>query len=219
MGAGDGQEQPLTVVRPISVLAVDDHPLLLDGIHAALEDQPDMRLVAVAADGQAGIDAYRRHRPDVTLMDLQMPGLGGLDSLRAIRQEFPNARIVVLTTYRGDVQVMDALKSGAAGFLLKGMLRKELRNTIRAVFSGQRVIPPEVAAELAEHAGADVITIREVEVLRCVARGESNLEAAEHLHISETTVKAHLKSIFTKLDAKDRTHAVMLALKRGILQV
>src|SRR5262245_40974832 len=133
MGASD-EEQPLSVVRPITVLAVDDHPLLLDGIHAALEDQPDMRLVAVASDGQSGIDAYRRHRPDVTLMDLQMPGLGGLETLRAIRQEFPQARIVVLTTYRGDVQVLDALKSGASGFLLKGTLRKELRTTIRAVF-------------------------------------------------------------------------------------
>lgn len=216
---GQSDEQPLPVVRPISVLAVDDHPLLLDGIEAALAGHPDMRLVAVASDGQAGIDAYRRHRPDVTLMDLQMPGLSGLEALRAIRQDSPNARVVVLTTYRRDVQVLEALKSGAAGFLLKGMLRKELRATIRAVFAGQRVISPEAAVELAEYAGASVLTAREIEVLKGVARGEANHEIAERLHITETTVKAHLKSIFSKLDVKDRTHAVMMALKRGILQV
>jgi len=203
----------------ITVLAVDDHPLLLDGIGAALTDQPDMELVAVASDGRLAIEAYRRHRPDVTLMDLQMPGIGGLEALQTIRAEFPEARIVVLTTYRGDVQVISALKSGAAGFLLKGMLRKDLRDTIRAVHAGKRVIPPDVAVELAEHAGDGVISAREIEVLKCVARGESNNEIAIHLHIAETTVKAHMKNILLKLDAKDRTHAVMVALKRGILQV
>jgi len=203
----------------ITVLAVDDHPLLLDGIGAALTDQPDMELVAVASDGRLAIEAYRRHRPDVTLMDLQMPGIGGLEALQTIRAEFPEARIVVLTTYRGDVQVISALKSGAAGFLLKGMLRKDLRDTIRAVHAGKRVIPPDVAVELAEHAGDGVISAREIEVLKCVARGESNNEIAVHLHIAETTVKAHMKNILLKLDAKDRTHAVMVALKRGILQV
>jgi len=203
----------------ITVLAVDDHPLLLDGIGAALADQPDMELVAVASDGQLGIDAFRRHRPDVTLMDLQMPGVGGLEALQTIRREFPEARIVVLTTYRGDVQVMSALKSGAAGFLLKGMLRKDLRDTIRAVHAGHRVIPAEVAVELAEHAGEGALSTREIEVLKCVARGEANHEIAVRLHIAETTVKAHMKNILSKLDAKDRTHAVMVALKRGILQV
>ena len=203
----------------ITVLAVDDHPLLLDGIGAALTDQPDMELVAVASDGRLAIEAYRRHRPDVTLMDLQMPGIGGLEALQTIRAEFPEACIVVLTTYRGDVQVISALKSGAAGFLLKGMLRKDLRDTIRAVHAGKRVIPPDVAVELAEHAGDGVISAREIEVLKCVARGESNNEIAVHLHIAETTVKAHMKNILLKLDAKDRTHAVMVALKRGILQV
>jgi len=203
----------------ITVLAADDHPLLLDGIGAALTDQPDMELVAVASDGRLAIEAYRRHRPDVTLMDLQMPGIGGLEALQTIRAEFPEARIVVLTTYRGDVQVISALKSGAAGFLLKGMLRKDLRDTIRAVHAGKRVIPPDVAVELAEHAGDGVISAREIEVLKCVARGESNNEIAVHLHIAETTVKAHMKNILLKLDAKDRTHAVMVALKRGILQV
>jgi len=205
--------------KSICVLAVDDHPLLLDGITAALSGRNDMKLVAVAADGQAGIEAYRRHRPDVTLMDLQMPGVNGLEALRAIRHEDAEARIVMLTTYRGDVQVMSALKSGACGFLLKGMLRKELHETIRAVHAGQRVIPPEVALELAEHAGAGVLSSREVEVLKCVARGDSNREIAMQLHVTEDTVKGHTKSIFVKLDAKDRTHAVMKALKRGILQV
>ena len=212
-----GQEQ--SGGRRISVLAVDDHPLLLDGIKAALSDQQDMELVAVAADGQTGIEAYRRYLPDVTLMDLQMPGVNGLEALRAIRQKHPEARVVMLTTYRGDVQVMSALKSGASGFLLKGMLRKELRETIRAVHAGQRVIPTEVAIELAEHAGSGLLSSREIEVLKCVARGEGNREIAMQLHITEDTVKAHLKSIFTKLNAKDRTHAVMVALKRGILQV
>lgn len=203
----------------ITVLAVDDHPLLLDGIGAALADQPDMELVAVASDGQLGIDAFRRHRPDVTLMDLQMPGVGGLEAMQTIRREFPEARIVVLTTYRGDVQVMSALKCGAAGFLLKGMLRKDLRDTIRAVHAGHRVIPAEVAMELAEHAGEGALSAREIEVLKCVARGEANHEIAVRLHIAETTVKAHMKNILSKLDANDRTHAVMVALKRGILQV
>ena len=203
----------------INVLAVDDHPLLLDGISAALADQPDMALVAVAADGPAGVEAFRRYRPDVTLMDLQMPGMSGLEALRIIREEYPQARVVVLTTYRGDVQVRSALQSGASGFLLKGMLRKDLRETIRAVHAGQRVIPAEVAIELAEHADAEVLSPREIEVLRFVARGDANREIADQLRITEDTVKYHMKSILSKLDAKDRTHAVMLALKRGIIQV
>jgi DNA-binding NarL/FixJ family response regulator len=152
-------------------------------------------------------------------MDLQMPGMSGLEALRIIRQEYPDARIVVLTTYRGDVQVRSALQSGASGFLLKGMLRKDLRETIRAVHAGQRVIPAEVAIELAEHADAGVLSAREIEVLRCVARGDANREIADQLRITEDTVKYHMKSILSKLEAKDRTHAVMLALKRGILQV
>ena len=203
----------------INVLAVDDHPLLLDGISAALADQPDMALVAVAADGPAGVEAFRRYRPDVTLMDLQMPGMSGLEALRIIREEYPQARVVVLTTYRGDVQVRSALQSGASGFLLKGMLRKDLRETIRAVHAGQRVIPAEVAIELAEHADAEVLSPREIEVLRFVARGDANREIADQLRVTEDTVKYHMKSILSKLDAKDRTHAVMLALKRGIIQV
>ena len=205
--------------RPITVLAVDDHPLLRDGIATALSNEPDMTLVAEAADGRAGVEAYRKFRPDVTLMDLQMPGMGGLEALHIIHQEDPNARVLVLTTYKGDAQVLSALKSGASGFLLKGTLRKELREAIRAVHAGQRVIPPEVAMELAEYAGESTLSAREVQVLKGVARGNSNREIADQLSITEDTVKAHMKSILLKLGAKDRTHAVMVALKRGILEV
>lgn len=203
----------------ITVLAVDDHPLLLDGIGAALNEQPDMKLIAQAADGHEAIEQFRQHQPDVTLMDLQMPRMGGLDALRCILREWPDARIVVLTTYRGDAQVMSALKSGARGFILKGMLRKELRETIRAVHAGQRVMPPELVIELAQHAGEEPLSLREMQVLKELARGNANREIAEILNVTEGTVKAHMKSILAKLGAKDRTHAVLLALKRGILEV
>jgi two-component system, NarL family, response regulator len=209
------EEKPIS---RISVLAADDHPLLRDGIAVALADQPDMVLVAEAEDGLEAVEQYRKHRPDVTLMDLQMPKLGGLEAMREILRESPEARVVVLTTYRGDVQVASAIKSGARGFLLKGMLRKELRETIRIVHSGRRVLPPELALELAQHAGESALSPREVEVLKWVARGSSNREIAARLHVSGDTVKAHMKSILAKLEAKDRTHAVMLALKRGILE-
>jgi len=207
------------ISRPITVLAVDDHPLLRDGIAAALSNESDMRLVAEASDGPAAIEAFEQHQPDVTLMDLQMPGMSGLEALRIIRQSHPQARIVVLTTYRKDVQAMAALKAGASGFLLKGLLRKELRDTIRAVHAGRRVIPPEVAIDLAEHAGENELSAREIQVLKGVARGSSNREIAVALEVAEDTVKAHMKNILSKLDAKDRTHAVMIALKRGILEV
>lgn len=203
----------------ITVLTVDDHPLLRDGIAAALADQPDMKVVAEAEDGDRAIEQFREHRPDVTLMDLQMPGMGGLKALRYILRESPEARIVVLTTYRGDAQVMSALKSGARGFLLKGMLRKELRDTIRAVHAGGRVMPPELALELAQHAGEEALSPRELQVLRELARGNANREIAEILNVTEGTVKAHMKSILLKLGAKDRTHAALLALKRGLLEV
>lgn len=203
----------------ITVLAVDDHPLLLDGIGVALADQPDMKLVAEAMDGHAAIEQFRKHQPDVTLMDLQMPKMGGLDALRSILTEWPEARIVVLTTYRGDAQVLSALKSGARGFILKGMLRKELRETIRAVYAGRRVMPPELAIELAQHAGEEALTSREMQVLKELARGNANREIAAILNVTEGTVKAHMKGIIAKLGAKDRTHAVLLALKRGILEV
>lgn len=203
----------------ITVLAVDDHPLLLDGIGVALADQPDIKLVAEATDGHAAIEQFRKHQPDVTLMDLQMPKMGGLDALRSILTEWPEARIVVLTTYRGDAQVLSALKSGARGFILKGMLRKELRETIRAVYAGRRVMPPELAFELAQHAGEEALSPREMQVLKELARGNANREIAAILNVTEGTVKAHMKSIIAKLDAKDRTHAVLIALKRGILEV
>lgn len=203
----------------ITVLAVDDHPLLLDGIGVALADQPDIKLVAEATDGHAAIEQFRKHQPDVTLMDLQMPKMGGLDALRSILTEWPEARIVVLTTYRGDAQVLSALKSGARGFILKGMLRKELRETIRAVYAGRRVMPPELAFELAQHAGEEALSPREMQVLKELARGNANREIAAILNVTEGTVKAHMKSIIAKLGAKDRTHAVLLALKRGILEV
>jgi DNA-binding NarL/FixJ family response regulator len=205
-------------MRPITVLAVDDHPLLRDGIASALADQPDMMLVAQAEDGHSGIAAFRNHRPDVTLMDLQMPDMSGLEAMQIIRQEFPQARVIMLTTYRGDAQIASALRNGANGFLLKGMLRKELRDSIRAVQSGRRVIPPDVATELAQHMSDDDLSERELEVLMTVARGNANKVIGAELGISEDTVKAHMKSILAKLGANDRTHAVVLAVKRGIIQ-
>jgi DNA-binding NarL/FixJ family response regulator len=206
-------------LRPITVLAVDDHPLLRDGIASALADQPDMVLVAQAADGYSGIAAFRKHRPDVTLMDLQMPDMSGLEAMRIIRKEFPEARVIVLTTYRGDAQIASALRSGANGFLLKGMLRKELRDSIRTVHAGRNVIPPDVAVELAQHLTDDDLSERELEVLTSAARGNANKKIGAELGISEDTVKAHMKSILAKLGAKDRTHAVVVAAKRGIIQL
>ncbi|MCR6661623.1 MAG: response regulator transcription factor [Luteimonas sp.] len=211
--------QPDETPNPITVMAVDDHPLLLDGIKAALSEQPDMELVAEAMNGREAVDLFGVHRPDVTLMDLQMPDMGGLDALREILGEWPDARIVVLTTYRGDAQALSALKSGARGFMLKGMMRKDLRDTIRAVHAGRRVIPTEIAMELAQHTGEDCLSPREMQVLKELARGNANREIAESLNVTEGTVKAHMKSIMAKLGAKDRTHAVLIALKRGILEV
>lgn len=205
--------------RPITVLVVDDHPLLREGVAAALAGEKDMRLVADAADGHAAIEQYRTFRPDVTLMDLQMPGMGGIDAMRAIRAEFPDARILMLTTYKGDVQVTNALRYGASGFLLKASLRKELRDAIRAVHAGHRVIAPDVAISLAQHLGDDMLTERELEVLRIAALGRSNKRIGAELGISEDTVKVHMKNILSKLDASDRTHAVVTALKRGIIDI
>lgn len=205
--------------RRIRVLSVDDHLLLREGLAAVLEGQPDMTLVGQAANGREGIEMFRQHRPDVTLMDLRMPDMSGIKAIAAIRAEFPAARIIVLTTYPGDVQAVEALRAGAAGYLLKNMLRKELLETIRAIHCGKRHVDPEIAMDIAEHSADDVLTEREVEVLRRVAGGKSNKLIAAELTISESTVKAHLKSILPKLDASGRTHAVMIALKRGILDV
>lgn len=201
----------------IRVLCVDDHPLVRDGIAFALQAERDMELVGEATNGREAVVAFRQQRPDVTLMDLQMPQMNGIEAILAIRKEFPRARIVVLTTYSGDVQATRALEAGAVGYLLKSMLRTELIDTIRGVHAGQRRIPREIADEIAEHIGADALSARETEVLRVVAAGCSNKIVADKLAISEETVKGHIKSVLAKLCANDRTHAVMIAMKRGFL--
>lgn len=193
--------------------------MLREGIAAVIAGQQDMVLIAEAATGREAIERFREHRPDVTLMDLQMPEMSGIDAIVAIRSEFPGARIVVLTTYTGDAQAVRAFQAGASGYLLKSMLRKELLDTIRAVYAGKRRIPPEIAAEIAEHHTDDALTEREIEVLRLVAAGNSNKIVAAELAISEETVKAHMRSILSKLAANDRTHAVTIALKRGIIDI
>jgi DNA-binding NarL/FixJ family response regulator len=204
---------------PIKVLAVDDHPLVREGIGAILASEPDIALVAEAANGREAIECFRTHRPDVTLMDLQMPQMSGFDAMIKIREEFPSARIIVLTTYQGDIQALRAIKAGAAGYLLKSMVRKELAGTIRTVHAGKRHIPPEIAVELAEHVADDALSPREIQVLRLVALGNSNKEIAAQLAIVDETVKAHMKNILSKLGANDRTHAVTIATTRGFLDV
>jgi len=203
----------------IRILLADDHPLLRDGVAGLVADQTDMELVGEACSGREAIEQFRKHRPDVTLMDLQMPEMNGIDAILAIRGEFPEARIVVLTTYTGDVQIVRALKAGAQAYLLKSMLRRELLDTIRAVHKGQRQIPLEVAAQLAEHTADDSLTSREIEVLRLIAAGKANKLVASDLSITEGTVKGHVKSILSKLGASDRTHAVTIALTRGIIEL
>jgi DNA-binding NarL/FixJ family response regulator len=204
---------------PIRVLMVDDHPLMREGVAAVLEGQSDMTVAGEASNGSEAVERYRALRPDVTLMDLQMPGMNGIDAIRAIRREFPEARIIVLTTYDGDILASRALKAGAAGYLLKSMLRRDLVDTIRVVHSGKRRIPPEIAQSLAEHQADDLLTEREIDVLQLVAAGRSNKIVADELSISEETVKSHMKSIMSKLAANDRTHAVTIAMKRGILSL
>jgi DNA-binding NarL/FixJ family response regulator len=206
-------------VAVIRVLTVDDHPLMMAGIAGEINAQPDMRVVAEATDGAQGIVCFREHRPDVTLMDIRMPNVSGLDAVSAIRREFPAARIVVLTTVGGDMHALRAFKAGAVGYLLKNMLRKDLIDTIRHVHAGKKRIPPEIAKELAEHSMDNTLTSRELDVLRAVAQGNSNGGIASALSISEHTVKNHIKSIFSKLGATDRTHAVMIGLKRGFIDL
>ena len=203
----------------IRILCVDDHPLLREGIAALLEAPDDMALVAEASNGAEALDRFREHRPDITLMDLQMPVMTGLHAIQAIRSEFSDARIIVLTTHAGDVQISRALKAGARAYLLKGLLRKELLETIRAVHTGQKRLSPEVAAEIAEHATDDAVTPREIEVLRLAAGGNSNKEIGERLSLTEETVKSHIRSILAKLGANDRAHAVAIGLKRGIFDL
>lgn len=202
---------------PIRVLAADDHPLLREGIAALIGTQPDMQLVAEAATGRETIERFREVKPDVTLLDIQMPEMSGIDALIAIRSEFPNAKVIILTTYGGDVLAERAIKAGAYAYVLKGLVRKDLLETIRVVHAGKKRIHPEVASELAAHVGEETLTDREIEVLRLVAAGNSNKEIGDKLDITEHTAKAHLKRIVAKLGANDRTHAVSLALSRGFL--
>ena len=203
----------------IRVLSVDDHALLRGGIAALIGNQTDMAVVAEACNGREALEQFRAHRPDITLMDLQMPGMSGIDAISAIRAEFPDARIIILTTHAGDVQVSRALKAGARAYLLKGSLRNELLETIRAVHSGQKRVSSEVAAEIAEHSADDSLTPREVDVLRLVAKGNANKEVAAQLSLTEETVKSHVRNILSKLQASDRTHAVAIAVKRGIIDL
>jgi len=203
----------------IRILAVDDHPVFRQGIAGLVEGQADMTLVGEASNGREALQQFRAHQPDVTLMDLQMPEMNGLDALIAIRGEFPEARIIVLTTYTGDMQVLRAIKAGARAYLLKNTLHKELVDTIRAVHAGKKYISSEASFELAEHASDDVLTPAEVRVLRLIAEGNANKEIAAQLSVSEDTVKSQVRNILSKLGAKDRTHAAMIGLKRGIIEI
>ena len=205
--------------RPISVLIVDDHPMLRTGLAEAIASQPDMRVAGEAGNGQEAVEQFLTLRPDVTVMDIAMPGMGGVEALIEIRRDCPQARIIMLTTFKADAQIMRAVQAGAAGFLLKSTLRQELLESIRTVHAGQRAIPPEIAMELAQNMGRGPVSPREVEVLQHAAGGRSNREIAAALEISEETVKAHMKNVLAKLDANDRTHAVTIALRRGIISL
>jgi DNA-binding NarL/FixJ family response regulator len=205
--------------NPIRILTVDDHPLLRKGIAALLNAEPDMKLVGEAASGQDGIAKFRTLRPDVTLMDIQLPDMNGIEAIARIREDFCDARIIVLTTYTGDAQVLRALQAGARGYILKGHVHRELLEAIRGVHAGQKRIPPDIAKELAEHAADDVLSAREVGVLRLIAAGNSNKMIGEQLSIGEATVKSHVTNILSKLGANDRAQAVTIALKRGIIQL
>jgi DNA-binding NarL/FixJ family response regulator len=217
-GSSTEQVAMSSVPGMIRILAVDDHALLRKGIAATINAEPDMKLVAEASNGEEAIEKFRVHRPDVTLMDLQMPGLNGIEAMIRILAEFPDAHIIVLTTYSGDVQVLRALRAGARAYLLKGHDR-ELIETIHAVMQGRKRIPPEVAAELAEHATDDELSEREIEVLKLIAAGNSNKQIADLLFIAEATVKSRVTNILSKLSASDRAHAVTIGLKRGIIEI
>jgi DNA-binding NarL/FixJ family response regulator len=209
----------MSEIQTIRVLTVDDHPLMMAGIAGEINAQADMRVIAQATDGDEAIAKFRVHRPDVTLMDIRMPKVNGIDAITAIRTEFPRARIVVLTTAAGDIHALRAFKAGAVGYLLKNLLRTELIDTIRMVHAGQRRIPAEIAQQLAEHAADDALTARELDVLRGIIKGQSNKVIASNLHIVEHTVKNHIKSILSKLDADDRTGAAMIAVRRGYIDL
>jgi DNA-binding NarL/FixJ family response regulator len=206
------------LTNPITILAADDHVLLRRGIAAIIASQPNMTLVAEASNGREAVDQYRKHRPDITLMDLQMPEMNGLDATIAILAEFPDARIIVLTTYLGDTQVLRAMKIGARGYLLKTLLDKELVDAIRAVHAGRKMLSAEASYELAEHATSDALTPAEIDVLRLIAAGQPNKQIAAQLSVTEDTVKGRVKNILSKLGASDRTQAAMIGVKRGIIQ-
>ena len=210
---------PGSIKGSIRIMTVDDHPLMRQGIAALVSVERDMQLIAEASDGEEAIAQFRLHRPDVTLMDLQMPSMNGTEAISRIRSEFPDARILVLSTYAGDVQILRAIKAGARGYLLKGNVRTELLAAIRTIHAGHKRIPPEIAAELAEHAADDQLSSREIEVLRLIAAGNANKQIADKLSIGESTVKNHISNILSKLGANDRAHAVTIALKRGIIEL
>jgi len=216
-GCSTGEEAMAGVPNMIRILAVDDHPLLRKGIAALVNTEPDMKLVAEASNGEEAVESFRLYRPDVTLMDLQLPGLDGIEAINRILSEFPDARIIVLTTYTGDAQVVRALRAGARAYILKGHVHRELLATIHTVHAGQKRIPPDIAAELAEHMTEDELSSREVEVLQLIAAGNSNKQIASLLFIGEATVKSHVTNILSKLGANDRAHAVTIGLKRGII--
>lgn len=203
--------------QPVRVLCVDDHPLMREGISAVIRNEADLLLVAEAISGREAVEAFRKHRPDVTLMDLRLPDISGIEAIREIRREFDNARIVVLTTFDGDADIRRALEAGAYGYLLKSMPRQEILEVVRKVSKGQRCVPPEVAAQLAQHLGQEHLSRREIEVLEKIASGNRNSDIASILFISEDTVKGHVKHIMEKLDANDRTEAVAIGLRRGII--
>jgi DNA-binding NarL/FixJ family response regulator len=209
----------MSVALPIRVFCVDDHPLMREGIAAVIRNEPDMQLVAEASTGHEAIEGYRSHRPDITLMDLRLPDIGGIDALVAIRTEFANARVIMLTTFEGDVDIQRALEAGARGYMLKSMPRKQVVEMIRRVHTGKKHVPPEVADRLVQHLGEEVLSDREVEVLKKIAGGNRNSDIAALLFISEETVKGHIKHIMEKLGAGDRTEAVAIGVRRGIIQL